>query len=293
MGIQKTVWILTNGSFNHPDAELLKRSLISEGIIARIEEMHNIVKKIKDGDVVFGFGWQSNVEDLNDSLKAAGKESVKVKTAVMVDWHTSLKGIESIEVDEDKLLSIVDLVLVRSQFEKDKILSVHTKFHPDDMYVVGGLESYFDILNVAPRTSWEVRENVIAYPYPVSNKANTELSNLMGEYRSRYPKESFTVIRMFANYNSKEEYYAALSRAKVIYGSVHDKWPDVIINATFLGVYPFVPDEGIFKEIFQDEFRTKESVDKVELMHSLLNKKEAAPIVCYVSKSMNDLLRAL
>lgn len=288
----KKVWILRR-SIEHPQTDLLKELLRSSGFIVQVEQLYEVVKKIQAGDIIFGIDWDVDIVDARQKLKEAGVDPASVKLVGIVRWEPTFQYQEVI-AEEHSHLKELDLAMVRSQYEKDCIMRAHTEFEPSDMHVVGGLESYFDILNSCMKVSWQARENKVVFPYEFNSIEMNEADTLIAEYNFCYPKEKLELLKTFAMYDTKGQYLKAISSAKVVYGAFPEYWPTEVIKASFLGIYPMVPDAGIYKELVADEFRTGDSLEeRIEKLHSLVTKQEASPIICFACESMCDLLKAL
>lgn len=317
----RTIWLLTNTT-NDPlmgesPLKLVREFLRANGHITRLEgELTNIAERVVKGDVIFGVGWDERLIDIKTLIEKAAIEREAKKRKISVEEASKLEDIEVPEVKlvallpwgpaqaegvaterrefEERLLRALDAALVRSATEKTGLLWQHQIFHGDDLHVVGGFETIFNVLNVCPKVSWEARENRIVFPYPeLKSTGYDELVELVAEYSARYPADNLKFIPLFGRLSSRELYLAEVAKAKVIFSGRSVGWPTELIDASFLGVYPMTTDKGIFKETIPEGYRYTNRGNRVDRLHDLLHQEDGCPMLNFASVSLLELLKAL
>ena len=317
----RTIWLLTETSIDplmgERQLKLVREFLRANGLITRLEsELTNIAERAVKDDVVFGIGWDARLLDIKPLIEKAAIEREAKKRKISVEEASKLTDIEVADVKlvallpwgtaqaegvateqrelEERLLRALDVALMRSETEKTALLWQHQIFHGDDLHVVGGFETIFNVLNVCPKVSWEARENRIVFPYPeLKSMGYDELVELVAEYSARYPADNLKLIPLFGRLSSRELYLAEVAKAKVIFSGRSVGWPTELIDASFLGVYPMTTNEGIFKETIPEGYRYTNRGNRVDRLHDLLHQEDGCPMLNFASVSLLELLKAL
>lgn len=316
----RTIWLLSDTTLDplmgESQSKLVREYLRANGFITRLEsDLANLAERVINGDVVFGIGWDERLLKLKGLVENAALERVAkrkkipvgdvklgdievptVKLVALLPWGPKqAEGVATEQREfEERLLRELDAALVRSSTEKTQLLWQHQIFHGDDMHVVGGFETIFNVLNVCPKVSWEARENRIVFPYQeLKSTGYDELTALVAEYSARYPADNLKVIPLFGRISSRDLYLAEVAKAKVMFSGREVGWPTELIDASFLGVYPMTTNEGIFEETIPEGYRYTNRGNRVDRLHDLLHQSDGCPMLNFASVSLIELMKAL
>lgn len=316
----RTIWLLndttTDPLMGERQSKLVRDYLRANGFITRLEsDLANIAERVINGDVVLGIGWDERLLKIKGLVENAALERVakrkkipvedvqlgdievqSVKLVALLPWgKKQAEGVATEQREfEERLLRELDVVLVRSSTEKTQLLWQHQIFHGDDLHVVGGFETIFNVLNVCPKVSWEARENRIVFPYQELKSTGYDvLIELVAEYTARYPSDDLKLIPLFGRISSRDLYLAEVAKAKVMFSGRAVGWPTELVDASFLGVYPLTSDEGIFKETIPEGYRYTNRGNRVDRLHDLLHQDDGCPMLNFAAMAMAELMKAL
>jgi hypothetical protein len=316
----RSIWLLNDATtdplMGERQSKLVRDYLRANGFITRLEsDLANLAERVIDGDVVLGVGWDERLLKIKGLVENAALERVakrkkipvgdvqlgdievqSVKLVALLPWgQKQAEGVATEQREfEESLLRELDIALVRSSTEKAQLLGQHQIFHEDDVQVVGGFETIFNVLNACPKVSWEARENRIVFPYQELKSTGYDvLIELVAEYTSRYPSDNLKLIPLFGRVSSRDLYLAEVAKAKVMFSGRVVGWPTELIDASFLGVYPLTPDEGIFKEVMPEGHRYTNRGNRVDHLHDLIHQDDGCPMLNFAAMSMAELMKAL
>lgn len=300
----KTIWLLkdtTNDKLNTDRTTQIKSILRLCGYIVRVVDndilIEDLAGAVRTGDVFFATFWDERLLSVKGFLESgvaalikkrikewnttADKASIpvpEVKLAALIPWSVERKNDKNAETlaFEEEFLKALDLAMVRCESDKSQILERHKKFEGDDLFVVGGNEIVTGTIYAQPPVSWEARTDRILFPYPKTDAYGYPmLVSVVEQYNIRFQFEPVEIVAIDGRVENRDQYLEELSKSKVVFSGRTVGWPTELIEASYLGVYPFVVNEGVLSEVISDAYRFKTVQQGVNVLRSLMTNETA------------------
>lgn len=224
--------------------------------------------QIRDGDTIFLADiWFPGLEALS-YFRDGLKKDIKIVGCIFAGTYdeydfTAKTGMSYWGEDlENSWFKILDKIFVATEFHKRLILSKR-KCDPKKLIVTG-----HPIFPETKTVKFREKENIVVFPHRLDSEKNPQLfETLEEEIRFAGGGKGWKFIRTKDICNTKQEYYDLLRKAKIAVSFADQETLGfAMIEATFAGCIPVVPDTLSYKELYHPVFKYTgfgEAINKV------------------------------
>ncbi len=211
--------------------------------------------KIRDGDTIFlADVWHSGIEALA-YMRDGLKKDIKIVGCIFAGTYdpfdfTAKAGMGYWGKDlENSWFKILDKIFVATEFHKRLILE-HRDCDPKKLIVTG-----HPIFPEKTTIKFQDKENIIVFPHRLDSEKNPQLfDELAKEIKSTGTNWQFIKTKDVCK--TKQEYYDLLRKAKIAVSFADQETLGfAMIEATFAGCFPVVPDRLAYKELYHECFK--------------------------------------
>jgi glycosyltransferase involved in cell wall biosynthesis len=211
--------------------------------------------KIKDGDTIFLADiWTPGLESLA-YMRDALKKDIKIVGCIFAGTYdefdfTTKAGMGYWGRDlENSWFRILDKIFVATEFHK-RLLLEHRDCNPKKLIVTG-----HPIFTQRETIKFQDKENIVVFPHRLDSEKNPQLFDELAK-EIKVTGCNWKFIKTIDVCKTKQEYYNLLRKAKIAVSFADQETLGfAMIEATFAGCYPVVPDRLSYKELYHSCFK--------------------------------------